>query len=94
MAALCEEMAERLRARRGPRQGKHRRPGQDLRTWAATLNPTDQVALQATKNSDAIAMLLEPLMARVVVSNLRKTGPSPRRRGSVGYPSDVHIPGS
>src|SRR3954453_20940483 len=33
----------------------------------------DPVALEATANSDAIALLLRPLVARVVVSNPRKT---------------------
>jgi transposase len=46
---------------------------EDLRAWAATLQPGDQVALEATTNSDAIAMLMEPLVAKVVVSNPRKT---------------------
>ena len=46
---------------------------EDLRAWAATLRPDDQVALEATTNSDAIAALLSPLVARVVVSNPRKT---------------------
>jgi transposase len=46
---------------------------EDLRAWAATLDPTDQVALEATTNSDAIAMLLGPLVAKIVVSNPRKT---------------------
>ena len=44
-----------------------------LRAWADTLEPEDEVALEATGNSDAIAMLLEPLVRRVVVSNPRKT---------------------
>ncbi len=44
-----------------------------LREWAATLDPGDEVVLEATTNSDAIAMLLTPLVARVVVSNQRKT---------------------
>jgi transposase len=44
-----------------------------LRAWADTLEPDDEVALEATGNSDAIAMLLEPLVRRVVVSNPRKT---------------------
>lgn len=46
---------------------------EDLRAWAATLEPDDEVALEATTNSDAIAILLRPLVARVVVSNPRKT---------------------
>src|SRR4051794_32835825 len=46
---------------------------EDLRAWATTLRPDDQVALEATTNSDAIATMLRPLVARVVVSNPRKT---------------------
>jgi hypothetical protein len=44
-----------------------------LRDWAAGLNVDDQVALEATGNSDAIANLLTPLVGRVVVSNPSKT---------------------
>ncbi len=44
-----------------------------LREWAATLGRDDEVALEATTNSDAIAVLLTPLVRRVVVSNPRKT---------------------
>ena len=46
---------------------------EDLRAWAATLEPSDEVALEATTNSDAIATMLRPLVRRVVVSNPRKT---------------------
>ena len=46
---------------------------QELRAWAQTLEPGDEVALEATTNSDAIATMLRPLVARVVVSNPRKT---------------------
>jgi transposase len=46
---------------------------EDLRAWATTLRPDDSVALEATTNSEAIAWLLGPLVARVVVSNPRKT---------------------
>jgi transposase len=46
---------------------------EDLRAWAATLDPDDEIALEATTNSDAIATLLRPLVAKVVVSNPRKT---------------------
>ena len=46
---------------------------EDLRAWATTLEPTDEVALEATTNSDAIAIMLRPLVARVVLSNPRKT---------------------
>lgn len=44
-----------------------------LRAWAETLEPDDEVALEATGNSDAIANLLTPIVARVVVSNPSKT---------------------
>jgi transposase len=46
---------------------------EDLRAWAETLDGDDQIALEATTNSDAIATMLRPLVARVVVSNPRKT---------------------
>jgi transposase len=46
---------------------------EDLRAWAATLRPDDEVALEATTNSDAIATMLRPLVRRVIVSNPRKT---------------------
>lgn len=44
-----------------------------LRAWAAGLRADDHVALEATGNSEAIAMLLTPLVGRVVVSNPLKT---------------------
>jgi transposase len=44
-----------------------------IREWAADLRLDDEVALEATGNSDAIANLLTPLVARVVVSNPSKT---------------------
>jgi transposase len=44
-----------------------------LRAWAVGLRTDDQVALEATGNSDAIANLLTPLVGRVVVSNPSKT---------------------
>ena len=44
-----------------------------LRQWAVGLRGDDQVALEATGNSDAIANLLTPLVERVVVSNPSKT---------------------
>jgi transposase len=46
---------------------------EELRAWASSLCPDDEVALEATTNSDAIATLLRPLVRRVVVSNPRKT---------------------
>lgn len=44
-----------------------------VRQWAASLLADDQVSLEATGNSDAIANLLMPLVGRVVVSNPSKT---------------------
>lgn len=44
-----------------------------LRAWAATLRADDEVALEATGNSDAIVALLAPRVARVVVSDPLKT---------------------
>ncbi len=44
-----------------------------VRQWAEGLRPDDEVALEATGNSDAIANLLMPLVGRVVVSNPSKT---------------------
>jgi transposase len=46
---------------------------EDLRAWATTLQSDDEIALEATTNSDAIATMLGPLVRRVVVSNPRKT---------------------
>jgi transposase len=46
---------------------------EELRAWSAGLRPDDEVALEATTNSDAIATMLRPLVRRVVVSNPRKT---------------------
>ncbi|MPZ54806.1 MAG: IS110 family transposase, partial [Acidimicrobiia bacterium] len=45
---------------------------EELREWAETLTADDKVALEATGNSDAIAVLLSPLVRRVVVANPRK----------------------
>src|SRR4051794_25437020 len=46
---------------------------EDLRAWATSLRPDDEIVLEATSNSDAIATLLRTQVARVVVSNPRKT---------------------
>ena len=47
---------------------------QDLRAWAEEfLEPDDEIALEARTNSDAIATMLREVVARVVVSNPRKT---------------------
>ena len=44
-----------------------------LRLFADSLAPTDEVAIEATCNTHAIAKLLEGRVARVVVSNPQKT---------------------
>ena len=44
-----------------------------LRVFADSLAPSDEVALEATGNTDAIVRLLEGRVARVVVSNPQKT---------------------
>src|SRR5215217_4042702 len=44
-----------------------------LRSWSGDLRADDEVALEATGNSDAIANLLIPIVGRVVVSNPSKT---------------------
>ena len=47
---------------------------EDLRQWVQEFcEPGDEVALEATTNSDAIAVMLRYVVARVVVSNPRKT---------------------
>ncbi len=47
---------------------------EDLRQWVQEFcEPGDEVALEATTNSDAIAVMLRDVVARVVVSNPRKT---------------------
>ncbi len=47
---------------------------EDLRAWAEEfLEPDDEIALEATTNSDAIATMLREVVAQVVVSNPRKT---------------------
>jgi len=51
-----------------------------LRLFADSLAPSDQVAIEATCNTHAIAKLLEPRVGRVVVSNPQKTRRSPRPR--------------
>ncbi|WP_063801978.1 IS110 family transposase [Streptomyces sp. WM6378] len=44
-----------------------------LREWITTLRPDDEVVLEATGNAEAIATLIRPHVARVVVSNPSKT---------------------
>ena len=47
---------------------------EDLRAWAQEFcEPSDEIALEATTNSDAIAVMLREVVAGVVVSNPRKT---------------------
>jgi len=61
------------------KDGRIRQAGQvaatpeGLRAFADSLAPTDEVALEATCNTHAIAKLLEGRVARVVVSNPQKT---------------------
>jgi hypothetical protein len=61
------------RGRPGPRRRQERCDAGGAATWADGLRPDDQVALEATGNSDAIACLLTPLVGRLVVSNPSKT---------------------
>src|SRR5919199_648332 len=44
-----------------------------LRAWAGTLHADDEVALEATGNTEAIVALIAPHVARVVVSNPVRT---------------------
>jgi transposase len=46
---------------------------EELRTFAQSLGPHDEVALEATCNTYAIATLLQRYVGRVVVSNPKKT---------------------
>lgn len=46
---------------------------EEIRLFAESLAPSDEVALEATCNTHAIARLLERHVARVVVSNPAKT---------------------
>jgi transposase len=46
---------------------------ESLRIFADSLGPEDEVAIEATCNTQAIDRLLEPHVARVVVSNPQKT---------------------
>ena len=49
------------------------RPRGDVAVFADSLGPGDEVALEATGNTFAIAALLAQTAGRVVVSNPRKT---------------------
>jgi hypothetical protein len=44
-----------------------------LRAFADSLLPGDEVAIEATCNTHAIVKLIEPRVARVVISNPMKT---------------------
>jgi transposase len=46
---------------------------EELRLFAGSLAPTDELALEASCNTRAIVHLLAPQVARVVVSNPQKT---------------------
>ena len=68
---------------------------EDLRAWAATLEADDEVVLEATTNSDAIALLLRPLVRRVVVSHSRHPQAGTRHRSGQarrGRRSSAHKP--
>ncbi len=54
-------------------EGRFATTPQDVRAFANSLAPTDEVALEATGNTWAIASLLASQAARVVVSNPVKT---------------------
>jgi transposase len=47
--------------------------GEALRVFADSLGPEDEVAIEATCNTHAIVRTIEPLVARVIVSNPMKT---------------------
>jgi transposase len=47
--------------------------GEALRVFADSLGPEDEVAIEATCNTHAIVRAIEPLVARVIVSNPMKT---------------------
>jgi len=53
---------------------------EELRAWAAGLHAEDEVALEATTNSDAIATMLRPLVRRVWCRIHARRGRSRRRR--------------
>jgi len=55
-----------------------------LRIFADSLAPSDEVALEATGNTHAIARLLEARVARVVVANPAKTARDRRGEGQDG----------
>jgi transposase len=46
---------------------------EELRAFAENLGPNDEVALEATCNTYAIATLLERYVAQIVISNPKKT---------------------
>lgn len=59
-------VSEEGRVRSGPKVAT---TPEDLDLFAQSLGPQDVVALEATTNSLAIARILEPHVARVVVAN-------------------------
>ena len=60
---IASSRSSRSGGRPGPRRGPDRDTPEALRAWADELRADDQVALEATGNSDAIANLLKPMWA-------------------------------
>ena len=60
--------------------GRVRTSVEELELFARSLAPDDQVALEATGPANAIARIIEPHVARVVVANTRRVRRSPRPR--------------
>src|SRR2546425_1507038 len=67
------EVAEALPGGAARPLGRIRTTPAELRAFAESLGPDDQVALEATINTFAIAKLLEEHAGRVVVSNPMRT---------------------
>ena len=59
--------------RAGPSGRADRVDDEGLRIFADSIGPEDDVATEATCNTHAIVRLIEPHVARVIVSNPQKT---------------------
>src|SRR4051812_1331626 len=73
---MCIGSSRRWRSGRtawSGRPGRSRRRRRGLRRFADSLAPSDEVTLEATCNTHAIAKLLAGRVARVVISNPQKT---------------------
>ena len=68
-----------------------------MRAFAESLLPTDEVAIEATCNTHAIAKLIAPRVARVVISNPMKTrdrrgkGQDRHRAAMAGSPASTGL---